>query len=48
LYFIIHLVETMRVAIESEKFGEFKESFLKRYQQKTLMNTDETLIGADN
>lgn len=40
LYFIIHLVETMRVAIESEKFGEFKESFLKRYQQKTLTDAD--------
>lgn len=31
LYFIIHLVDAMRVSIESEKFSDFKESFLKRY-----------------
>ncbi len=41
LYFIIHLVETMRVAIESEKFGEFKESFLKRYLKSDTV--DETV-----
>jgi queuine tRNA-ribosyltransferase len=38
LYFIIHLVETMRVAIESEKFGEFKDSFLKRYLKSDTVN----------
>ncbi len=31
LYFIVHLVETMRVAISEGKFVEFKDSFLKRY-----------------
>ena len=40
LYFIFHLVDAMRVSIDSEKFVEFKESFLKRYQQKTLTDAD--------
>ncbi len=38
LYFIIHLVDAMRVAIESEKFSEFKESFLKRYLKNDSMD----------
>jgi queuine tRNA-ribosyltransferase len=32
LYFLIRLVDDMRTAIEGGKFGEFKESFLGRYQ----------------
>lgn len=38
LYFIFHLVDAMRVSIDSEKFVEFKESFLKRYLKSDTVN----------
>lgn len=37
LYFIIHLVDAMRVSIESDKFVEFKDSFLKRYFKNDMV-----------
>ncbi|MCX6703470.1 MAG: tRNA guanosine(34) transglycosylase Tgt [Candidatus Zambryskibacteria bacterium] len=34
LYFIIHMVDTMREAIGNDTFFEYKEEFLKRYYRK--------------
>jgi queuine tRNA-ribosyltransferase len=37
LYFIVNLVEQMRVAINKQEFAEFKNEFLGRYQAKSAL-----------